>query len=77
MARKLDTFPTAAGSRYPWDEWLDGNVWELVHGDDFTAKPSTFRSIASGQAKKRGGKMRTRSVEADGRPAVVIQFQRG
>ena len=77
MARKLDSFPTAAGSRYPWDEWLDGSVWQLVHGDDYTAKTATFRSIASMQAKKRGGRIRTRAQEAEGREAVVIQFERG
>lgn len=76
MARRLDEFPAAAGSRYPWDEWLDGSVWELVPGDDFTAKPATFRSIAQAQAKKRGGRIRTKAVEMDGRDALVIQFRR-
>jgi hypothetical protein len=76
MARKLDSFPNAPGSRYPWDEWLDGSVWLLSHGEDYTAKTATFRSIASTQAKKRGGRIRTRTHDAEGRDSVVIQFER-
>jgi hypothetical protein len=76
MARKLEAFPAAAGSRYPWDEWLDGNVWELVRGEDFQAKLTTFRANAQGQAKKRGGRVRSKAADADGRDTLVIQFHR-
>ena len=76
MARKLEAFPAAKGSRYPWAEWLDGSVWELVQGDDFQAKTATFRTNAQTQAKKRGGRIRSKAVDAAGRDAVVIQFQR-
>lgn len=76
MARRLDSFPAATGSRYPWDEWLDGSVWELGRGDDFQAKPSTFRTNAQTQAKKRGGRVRSKAVDAGGREGVVIQFVR-
>ena len=54
MARRLENFPAATGARYPWDEWLDGSVWQLIRGEDFTAKASTFRTNAQLQAKKRG-----------------------
>lgn len=76
MARRLETFPAATGARYPWDEWLDGAAWQLVRGDDFHAKTSTLRANAQIQAKKRGGRVRTKAVEQDGREAIVIQFQR-
>jgi hypothetical protein len=76
MARRLDTFPAASSARYPWDEWLDGSVWELVRGDDFHAKPTTFRSNAQTQAKRRGGRARTKAAETGGREAVVLQFVR-
>jgi hypothetical protein len=76
MAKRLDTFPTPAGARYPWEEWLDGSVWELRQGQDFTAKLPTFRANAQTQAKKRGGVIRSRRVEVDGGEAVVIQFER-
>jgi hypothetical protein len=76
MARRLDTFPAATGARYPWDEWLDGSVWELVRGDDFHAKMTTFRSNAQIQAKRRGGRVRTKTVDAGGREGVALQFVR-
>ncbi len=76
MARRLDAFPAPTGARYPWEEWLDGGVWELVRGADFTSKPSTFRATVQTQAKKRGGRARSKAVTVDGRDAVVIQFQR-
>jgi hypothetical protein len=76
VARKLESFPAATGARYPWDEWLDGSVWELVRGVDFHAKATTFRTNAQIQAKKRGGRVRSKAVEAGGHEAVVIQFHR-
>lgn len=76
MARKLESFPSAALARYPWDEWLDGSVWELVRGEDFQSKMATFRANAQLQAKRRGGRVRTKLVDAAGREAVAIQFQR-
>ena len=39
MARKVDKFPELPSqSRYPWDSWLDGDIWELTPGDDFKGK---------------------------------------
>jgi hypothetical protein len=29
-------------SRYPWEEWADGNWWEAVQGVDYTCKTSSF-----------------------------------
>ena len=77
MPRKLDQFPTAASSRYPWDQLLDGDPWELIQGEDFTSKPTTFVSNARAQARRRGGSVRTRFLENGARTTVVIQFRRG
>lgn len=30
-------------SDYPWSEWTDGKVWEVVQGDDFSVAIKTFR----------------------------------
>ena len=76
MARKLEKFPVAAASRYPWDELMDGNAWELIEGEDFTAKPQTLIMNARTQATRRGGKLRTRLLQNGDRTAVVIQFRR-
>jgi hypothetical protein len=76
MARQLDTFPSLPSRQYPWEEWLDGAVWELTRGEDFSAKPATVISNARGQAKRRGGSLRTRLRGEPGREAIVIQFSR-
>ena len=75
MPRKLlDRFPAPATSRYPWDELLDGNPWELIAGVDFMSKPNTFVSNARTQAKRRGGSVRTRLFENGTSTTIVLQF---
>jgi hypothetical protein len=74
MARTLDDFPASNG-RFAWDQWLDGQVWELLAGDDFDAsQPATFRINARLKAKERGGDVRTRLLEREGREVIVLQF---
>jgi hypothetical protein len=76
MARVIDTFPAATSqSRYPWDEWLDGRVWELIAGEDFSSKPETIRQNATVQAHRRGGTARTRLIQDGERQVVVLQMQ--
>jgi hypothetical protein len=57
MAKVVDSMPDAERGRrviYPWDEWLNGNVWELEHGKDFQSTPLSFRQIAYNRAGQRG-----------------------
>ena len=58
---ELDTrHDSARGNyRYPWDEWLDGQTWRLVRGEDFTTQINSFRSTAIIRAKARGVKLKT------------------
>jgi hypothetical protein len=75
MARKLEHFPAAAAQRYPWRDWLDGDPWELVRGNDYTAKTTTLISNARIQAKNAGGIVRTRTLTDDGgREVCILQF---
>jgi hypothetical protein len=78
MAQRIDSFPDARDqSVYPWDEWFDGSVWELVQGEDFVGQPSTFRASAIAQASRRDGKVRTRKLRAeDGSERLYLQFYR-
>lgn len=48
--------------RYPWEQWFDGQLWELTKGADFKTEPASFRSAAFLQAKRRDIKLRTRVV---------------
>jgi hypothetical protein len=68
MAKKLEDFDF--GSQYPWDEWLDGSVWEITPDDVVNGNLSRFAGTARTQAKKREKKVRTRS---NGAGNLVIQ----
>ena len=77
MAQTLDAFPTTGTApRYPWDEWLNGQVWELRPGQDYNGKTQTLRQMARDQAQRRGGKLRTRLLSDEQGERVVLQFQR-
>jgi len=75
VPRKLEAFPQAGTRRYPWDEWLNGEVWQLFKGEDYTAKTPTILSNARIQAKRLGGSVRTRTLEEQGRESLVLQFR--
>ncbi|MFD4196634.1 hypothetical protein [Amycolatopsis thermoflava] len=50
------------GDKYPWDLWLDGRVWQLEQGTDFTLPMATFRTSAHRAATKRGLRAPTRKI---------------
>lgn len=58
MAQPVSEMPSR---KYPWEEWLDGRVWELVPGEDFVVTIASFLSLAHWQAKRRGVSLTTRS----------------
>jgi hypothetical protein len=77
MARKLDQFPLSGAARYPWNEYLDGGVWELTRGEDFDCSVKSLQGAARNQAGRRSGSVRMRTRQAsDGREVVVMQFVR-
>ena len=76
MPRKLEAFPPSASSVYPWAQLLDGGPWELVAGEDFAARPSTFIANARAQAKRKGGTIRTRTLVDNGGTRVIVQYLR-
>lgn len=60
------------GSKYPLDEWFDGQVRELVHGEpeavekgeaDFSAKPSSIVNMLHTQASSKGLQLKTVKTE--------------
>jgi hypothetical protein len=75
MVRKLDTFPETRRvkqpDKYPWDEWLDGSIYELTKGTDYSIKTVSIRSNAQAKAKERGGRLRYAMPSPD---VLVIQF---
>ena len=67
MAKKLNRFEfkgTGGTPRYPWDQWLDGSVWELKSGADYTVPTPTMVAMTHAAARCRGLRVRTARVDA-------------
>jgi hypothetical protein len=69
MAEKLATFDFTAPSAitsptekavYPWEEWLDGDIWQLTQDEDFDTHPLMMERIIRTRATARGAKVRLR-----------------
>jgi len=76
MAEVLDSYqfrdPSPPSSvRYPWDEWTNGQVWELRRGVDFDIELRDMAREFRRAAAKRGKRARTARVAAVG--LVVVQ----
>jgi hypothetical protein len=90
MAEKLRTFDWTPASAitpegtekvvYPWEEWLDGDIWQLREGDDFVTHPLMMERIIRTRATARGAKVRLRHQPLNGDrnsdPFGVIVLQR-
>ena len=79
MAKKLDQFPdrTRRGI-YPWDKWLNGEIWLLRRGkgegDDYETTTASMRATAVSAAKRAGKRVRTQvTTDEDGTEALIIQ----
>jgi hypothetical protein len=66
MARKIEAMVPdgRASGKYPWAEWLDGDAWELVRGEDFTVTTSSLKTVIH-QAASRAGLVATVRVKKD------------
>ena len=40
-------------TKYPWDLWLNGQVWKLVEGIDYKCSSASIRASAGGAARTR------------------------
>lgn len=80
MARVIRQFPDPPpaggvhGIKYPWDEWLDGKVWELEIGADFYSSRESFRHAAGEAGRRRGFQVQT--AVPRGENTVIIQAVR-
>ena len=72
MARKIDQIP-ADGEyrvRYPWGDWLDGSLWELQQGVDFSCKVHSFCVNACSLGSRWG--LNVKTLKSRKRPGVVL-----
>jgi len=51
--------------RYPWDKWLDGQVWELKRGVDFDTTLESFVGTARKAARARKMRLATSLLQPD------------
>jgi hypothetical protein len=73
MAEKLKSFdfnvPKKKGPKpvYHWDEWFDGDIWQLTHGEDFYIHPLMMERITRTRATTRGATVQMRHVGVPGK----------
>jgi hypothetical protein len=77
MARKLSAkevaqveWNDANKSHHNWDEWTNGEAWELTQGEDFTVAVETFRTQAHQAAKRRNMSLSTSKKDNK----IVVKF---
>lgn len=73
MAKRLDSFPfhKSRAGKYPWDQWLNGETWQLTKGTDFETDLEIMRRATRTEAIKRGLNVHT-SVDKN-RGQVIFQ----
>lgn len=72
MAKALETFEFPHGGRkgieFNWDSILDGKIWSLTQGEDFTAEPKTFIGAVARQANLKNLRVKR---QIDGKTIVL------
>lgn len=69
MARQIAKF-VHGNKKYPWEQWQDGKVWQLVRGEDYTLPDLTMQKCIQTRAARVGMKANTSRNEE----GLVIQF---
>jgi hypothetical protein len=59
MATKLEEFDfeatkRGAKSKYPWDDWSDGSIWQIESFEDYDCETASMVASIRAQASKRG-----------------------
>ena len=72
MAEVVESMPVDRMCKvtYHWDEWLDGRVWKLVVGVDFTCSFKSMRNHCYVAARNRHKRV---TVRTDGNGTVYLQ----
>ncbi len=73
MAQILESYgfkKVGREAKYPYDQWLDGQIWKLQHMVDFECQPHGLRQSFYAAAKRRGIKVRV-SILPNG--DVIVQ----
>ena len=85
MAQKLKQYDFGPQSKlttgkkadYPWEDWFDGDIWQIQMGDDFEGNPLMMERIIRSRAVSRDAKVTLRHVgltpESYGMGIIVFQ----
>lgn len=72
MAKQLDEFEFRKSNRgkriYPWDQWLNGEIWQLQQGVDFEITMKQMRTAAHLAAGRRDLRVQG---SADGNTLII------
>lgn len=74
---KPSELTNASKATYPWDEWLDGDIWRIEEGTDFNTHPLMMERIIRTRATGRKARVQIKHLPKNGDgPFGVIVFQR-
>lgn len=81
MARRLKEFNFGSrqgAPKYPWDQWTNGEIWEVTHGKDFQCTPGSLVVYLYHKSKLLDMNVSTSIQKGKGkRPArVVFKFKK-
>tara|TARA_B100000073_G_scaffold196165_1_gene162501 strand:+ start:671 stop:910 length:240 start_codon:yes stop_codon:yes gene_type:complete len=68
MAEILETFDFTRSSgraKYPWADWMDGQIYKIKRGEDFTATTKVMRQQIYAAAKNHGKSVRSTSTATE------------
>lgn len=75
MAKTLKKYNWAAKTpsvrpktNYPWQDWFDGQIWKLTHGEDFQCHPLMMERIVRTRATSKQAKVQVRHEDITGDP---------
>jgi hypothetical protein len=63
MVEHLPGHGNQGRTKYPWDEWLNGKIWLLTEGVDFSISITSMQSSVTNAARNRGLKVTMRKRE--------------
>jgi hypothetical protein len=61
-------------AKYPWEEWTNGSVWEIVQGQDYDVSTENMRVNLHLRAGKEDKKVITRLAREPGPEKLLFQF---
>ena len=68
--KKLESFQFGRRKGTKWDHLMDGGIYELKKGEDFTCAPSSMRTSLNNAARGFGKRFRSSIVDEN---TIVVQ----